>query len=340
MLRDRLNGATLALSTDRHCNGSTRICLLMKTMPCPFTASLPGLTRDNTFQAATRLAPALLSVLLVAFATQPTPAQAAPRLPQPATVASPGDAARYVQELLTLINEERRRQGSPPLRLDQRLVQAAQQHAEDMAFNDFFSHLGSEGTTLDSRLLAVGYSSSLAAENIAAGNATPQATVQQWLRSPGHRQNLLNPEFTDVGFGYARSRLGRFVFYWAQVLGRPAAAAVVPTTAAPTARTLLERVGSLTARSPLLPVDGSPYQAYTFRGQAGQVVTIELESADFDPYLFLLAPDGTQIAENDDISPENTNAALTVALPVTGDYRVIVNSYDANSRGRYRLLIR
>jgi uncharacterized protein YkwD len=120
----------------------------------------------------------------------------------------------YQEELLRLTNAERQRAGLSPLRLSSQLGQAAQSHADDMAGNHFFSHTGSNGSDIEARLRSVGYNPSYWGENIAEGSSTPQETFQQWINSEGHRGNILNSAYTEVGFGYANN-------YWVQVFGRP-----------------------------------------------------------------------------------------------------------------------
>jgi serine protease Do len=90
----------------------------------------------------------------------------------------------------------------------------------------------------------------------------------------------------------------------------------------------------------VLPSDGSLYKEYDFQGRAGQAVTIELASPDFDTYIALLDANGQLISENDDASENDPNSTLTVTLPRSGVYRVIVNAYDKRGRGRYLLTIR
>jgi serine protease Do len=102
----------------------------------------------------------------------------------------------------------------------------------------------------------------------------------------------------------------------------------------------LQEEGALVAGAAVLPSDNSLYREYTFEGRAGQSVAISLESRDFDPYVALFAPNGRLLAENDDESDSTKNAFLSVTLPTTGRYRVIVNAYDASGRGRYTLTVR
>lgn len=79
--------------------------------------------------------------------------------------------------------------------------------------------------------------------------------------------------------------------------------------------------------------DGSLYDVYEFEGQAGQAITIRLESAEFDTYVLLTDADGERIAENDDVSASNTHSQLTVELTANGTYRIFANSYDETGRG-------
>lgn len=103
---------------------------------------------------------------------------------------------------------------------------------------------------------------------------------------------------------------------------------------------LLQEEGVLGPGAAVLPSDGSLYQTHSFEGRAGQAVTINLESSDFDTYLALIDPDNKIIGENDDISQTNPNSGLTITLPRSGMYSVIVNAYDRTGRGRYVLTVR
>ena len=122
----------------------------------------------------------------------------------------------------------------------------------------------------------------------------------------------------------------------------PPIPAPTPTPVPPPASTglILQEEGTLGPNSNVLSTDGSLYQEYSFYGTAGQTITITLESSQFDTFLILLGPSGQDLGQNDDISPNNRNSALTVRLPVTGTYRAIANAYDNTGRGNYRLTIR
>jgi serine protease Do len=96
--------------------------------------------------------------------------------------------------------------------------------------------------------------------------------------------------------------------------------------------------GELGPGNPTLQ-DGSYYQETSFPGQAGQSVVIRLESPDFDTYLILLDPNGNRIGENDDASPGVSNSEIAITLPTTGEYSVIVNSYQGGQQGRFLLTV-
>ncbi|MBE9125395.1 MULTISPECIES: trypsin-like peptidase domain-containing protein [unclassified Coleofasciculus] len=105
-------------------------------------------------------------------------------------------------------------------------------------------------------------------------------------------------------------------------------------------RFILQQEGILDPGASVLPSDGSLFKVHAFEGRAGQSVTLDLISPDFDTYLVVLDSNGQPIGENDDISQNNSNSNLTVTLPRTGVYNAIVNAYDRRGRGRYRLTVR
>jgi uncharacterized protein YkwD len=124
--------------------------------------------------------------------------------------------ARVVEET----NVYRSRAGCPALRLDTQLNSAAQRHSDDMARNNFFSHTGSDGSSPWDRIHDAGYDFTGAAENAAAGQRTPQEVVAAWYNSEGHRANMLNCSYQDIGVGYAYNANARYGHYWTEVFGR------------------------------------------------------------------------------------------------------------------------
>ncbi len=102
-----------------------------------------------------------------------------------------------------------------------RLAEAARRHSEDMAAHNFFSHTGSDGSTVDARVTAAGYPWSTVAENLAAGPGSQASVLSGWMNSPGHCQNLMRATVTQVGLACARRQSGDRTPYWTLVLARP-----------------------------------------------------------------------------------------------------------------------
>lgn len=152
---------------------------------------------------------------------------AAPAPPAaPAAPAASGDAAAMLQQ----INQVRCSSGMQPVVANAQLEAAARSHTQDMVSHNFFSHTGSNGSTLLSRIQAVGYSFSYVGENLAAGNSTVGATFQQWMNSPGHHDNMLNPAFNEAGLVHIAQPGTTYTHYWTLDLG--ARSGVTPPTCA------------------------------------------------------------------------------------------------------------
>jgi serine protease Do len=105
-------------------------------------------------------------------------------------------------------------------------------------------------------------------------------------------------------------------------------------------RFILRQAGILGPGAYVLPSDGSLFRVHTFEGLAGQGVSINLASPDFDTYLALLDPNAQVIAENDGANQGDRSSTVTVTLPRSGIYRVIVNASNRRGRGRYLLTVR
>jgi uncharacterized protein YkwD len=118
------------------------------------------------------------------------------------------------QELIDLINTQRRDHGRPPLHVDARLMQAAAVHSIDMAGGGNFSHADADGNGPDQRVTSEGYRWRYVAENIGCGQETPLRIIHSWMQSSGHRQNLLAPEARDLGVAAATRRDGQCRIFW------------------------------------------------------------------------------------------------------------------------------
>lgn len=126
--------------------------------------------------------------------------------------------AEIRQAVLDLVNAEREQAGAGSLTLNPQLNQAAQRHALDLARQGRLSHTGSDGSTMQTRIEATEYQWSAIGENIAMGQTDPQAVMNSWMGSSGHRRNILNPRFSELGLGYVEAE-GRK--YWVQVFATP-----------------------------------------------------------------------------------------------------------------------
>lgn len=118
-------------------------------------------------------------------------------------------AGQFERQVFDLTNAERERHGIAPLVWHEDLSQVARAFSIDMVERDFFSHTCPDGTLPWDRIDEAGIPWFAAGENIAAGQRTPEAVVAAWMNSPGHRANILNPNFTHLGVGFHD-------FYWTQ----------------------------------------------------------------------------------------------------------------------------
>lgn len=138
------------------------------------------------------------------------PTTAPPTTQAPTTTTPPPTAAAQV---VALANAARASAGCNPLRIDDRLVAAAQDHSDDMAAHDYFSHTSLDGLTFAERIVAAGYPDP-GAENIARGQRSAQAVHDSWMESDGHRRNILDCDLTAIGVG-----LHRETWTWTQDFG-------------------------------------------------------------------------------------------------------------------------
>ncbi len=164
--------------------------------------------------------------VVVAFPYAALHAVARSPAPAFAPLSKPAFAARALQ----LVNESRargRRCGrryfppAPSLRLSSVLARVASGHALDMAEHGYFDHEDLRGESPADRVRAIGYRESLVGENIAYGTETIDETVQGWLDSPDHCENIMDPRFTEMGIADAAGATSRRGLYRVQLLADP-----------------------------------------------------------------------------------------------------------------------
>lgn len=126
---------------------------------------------------------------------------------------------RETFQLVIAHNDARLNEGLSELELSPLLSRAAQAHAKWMAENQQLSHVGQDGRRLIDRVQREGYVLSRVGENIARGQVSVSAVIADWMNSPPHRRNMLDPRYLQVGAGIARSHDGQR--YWCVVFGTP-----------------------------------------------------------------------------------------------------------------------
>ncbi len=183
-------------------------------MPCPAA----GLARADRLDRALAV---MVATLLAAACSVPTSpdgysAPAPPAGSPPAMV--PSDV---MSEMFTLTNTERTRGGLTVLHANAQLNQAAQIHADQMVAAGRIDHVLPDARypTMQDRLAAAGYRWRAAGENVASGHRNATHVLDAWMETAGHRANILNDTFTEIGVGYAVDGTGRP--YYVQVFGRP-----------------------------------------------------------------------------------------------------------------------
>ncbi|MGW5618218.1 CAP domain-containing protein [Streptomyces sp. NPDC003877] len=130
---------------------------------------------------------------------------------------TPAGLERTAATVTDLTNRARAGAGLPPLAVDPVLTAAAQAHSADMVARAFYAHTAPDGSRPWDRAAAAGSTRRAIGENIACGQRSPADVVEGWMNSPGHRANILRPDFTHIGIGFAGG--GRAGTYWTQMFG-------------------------------------------------------------------------------------------------------------------------
>ncbi|MEV5595269.1 sigma-70 family RNA polymerase sigma factor [Streptomyces sp. NPDC052496] len=151
--------------------------------------------------------------------TPSEPATPAPRpssaAPVPASGAA-GSGSGFAQQVTSLVNAERAKQGCAPVRANEQLATAARRHSQDMNARNYFDHTSPDGKDPGDRITAAGYRWSTYGENIARGQRSADEVMKSWMNSPGHRANILNCDFKEIGIGTHDTSGGPT---WTQVFG-------------------------------------------------------------------------------------------------------------------------
>jgi uncharacterized protein YkwD len=150
--------------------------------------------------------------------------------PEPSPLPPPAPDTGFQGEMLAAVNAARATQQDcggtimppvPALTWDGQLEQAAYTHSNDMANYNFFSHTGSDGSSVSTRVTAQGYTWSSVGENIAAGQKDVDEVMTSWINSPGHCLNIMSANFTQMGASFVTNSSTQYGIYWTQVFAKP-----------------------------------------------------------------------------------------------------------------------
>lgn len=122
-------------------------------------------------------------------------------------------ALSYAEQVAALVNEERAKAGLPALEVNAEITAAANVRAKEI--KQSFSHTRPDGSSFSSSLKEQGVSYRGSGENIAWGQKSPEQVMNGWMNSEGHRANILNKNFKNIGVGYYQDANG--VNYWVQL---------------------------------------------------------------------------------------------------------------------------
>ena len=126
----------------------------------------------------------------------------------------PTQDSSYEQQVIKLVNAERAKAGLKPLKENWELSRVAEFKSKDMRDNNYFDHNSKKYGSPFTMIKNFGISYKTAGENIAAGQKTPEEVMKAWMNSPGHKANILNAGYTQIGVGYVTG--GSYNSYWTQ----------------------------------------------------------------------------------------------------------------------------
>ncbi|MFF4547095.1 sigma-70 family RNA polymerase sigma factor [Streptomyces sp. NPDC001406] len=181
----------------------------VETSPSASASPSPSASKSKKASASKTPKPAKKSVPPTRQSARPTPTPAS----TPQTQSAPTGT---VAQVVALVNKERANAGCGPLTENAQLEKAAQAHSDDMAARNFFDHTNPDGVDPGQRITAAGYRWSTYGENIAQGQQTPESVMDSWMNSPGHRANILNCSFKEIGVGVHKGSGGP---WWTQDFG-------------------------------------------------------------------------------------------------------------------------
>lgn len=198
------------------------ICMLMVTLLCTVPYSVNAQTvytvqkGDSLWKIAVKYQQGLSEIIAMN-----------PQFPNPNLI-YPGDKVNIPaasptlsaeEEVIRLVNAERQKAGLSPVTNNWEVSRVARIKSQDMIDKNYFAHNSPTYGTPFQMLKSFGISYRSAGENIAKGQTSPQAVMNAWMNSSGHRANILNANYTQIGVGLAKSKNG--TYYWTQMFLKP-----------------------------------------------------------------------------------------------------------------------
>jgi uncharacterized protein YkwD len=182
-------------------------------IPSASASASPSPSASAKLRAQARPKPSASKTRTTAPAPKPTRTTQAPS-------GGGSGSSTVAAEVLRLVNQERQQAGCSGLSSESNLEDAAQKHSELQADQNTMSHQLPGEASMGDRVTAEGYRWRGLGENVAAGYTSASAVMEGWMNSPGHKANILNCGFEEIGVGLAKASGG--TQYWTQVFATPA----------------------------------------------------------------------------------------------------------------------
>lgn len=185
-------------------------------------------------------------------------------------------------ELIDMVNKERIDKGLEPLKINDKLIQAAQQKAQDMIKNNYFAHSSPTGTSPWYWFDKIGYNYVAAGENLAKDFTDSKYLHQAWMNSPSHRDNILNDKYQEIGIAVIEGKInGRDTVLAVQLFGKSTTFKKTekqPETKQPFVPETTITTPEEESPSPSVGIGGSVEQTTNVQGQENQVAVISGKS--------------------------------------------------------------
>jgi uncharacterized protein YkwD len=190
------------------------------TAPSATPPASPSATTSASASASAKTSPSASATTSKPASTAKRRSKAPTASPTKTTQAPSGGSSTVAAEILRLVNAERSKAGCSALSSESHLDAAAQKHTDLQAEKNTMSHQLPGEASMGDRVTAAGYKWRGLGENVAAGYTSAESVMDGWMNSPGHKANILNCGFEELGVGRAKSSSG--TLYWTQVFATPA----------------------------------------------------------------------------------------------------------------------